>query len=63
MKTTRRTRQPMKVAARRDSGTETTAARGGQALVEREAERTYDGSGEASTWISASIHWPPRVPA
>jgi starvation-inducible DNA-binding protein len=29
----------MKVAARRDSGTETTAARGGQALVERENAR------------------------
>ena len=39
MKTTTRRRQPMKVAARRDSGTETTAARGGQALVERENAR------------------------
>ena len=39
MKTTTRRREPMKVAARRDSGTETTAARGGQALVERENAR------------------------
>ncbi len=39
MKTTTRRRQPMKVAARRDSGTMAGATKGGQAVLERESAR------------------------